>query len=214
MSNALRLLLVEDQTVVRQGLKRLLDMQPEVEVVGEASSAADSVEKARNLDPDVVIMDLKLGGDSGIDASESILAHQPCAQILVLSAYDDFPIIERAIAAGILGYAPKLASFEELMEAIQTVGQGKRYIHPVIADRLMEGMRNSYVQRSSKEPGLDQRERELLRHVAEGLSYREIAVRIYSSERSVRRHIQAICDKLGVTDRVQAVAAALRNQWL
>jgi DNA-binding NarL/FixJ family response regulator len=214
MGTEIRLLLVEDQTVVRQGLRRLLETEPELKVVGEADSVTGAVESAALLHPDVIIMDLKLGSESGIEAVERILADEPKARILVLSSYDDFPMIEHAIASGVLGYAPKLASFEELLTGIFAVAKGGRYIHPSIAERLMEGMKQSFGQRSAPPRPLTDRDLELLRCVSDGLSYRAIAERLYSSERSVRRHIQLICEKLEVSDRVQAVAAALRNGWL
>lgn len=209
-----RILIVEDQTIVRQGLRRLLETEPSLEVVAEAENVAGAVAAAHRHRPDVILMDLKLGTESGLDATRLILSENPGARVLALTAYDEYPLIEAATMAGVLGYAPKQIAFDQLMEAIATVNQGDKYIHPSLASSLMDGIRTQANSRAASRPPLTPDEFDLLRLMAEGLSYGEIASRIFVSERTVRRRTQALLDKLTVSDRVQAVAMAIRHGWL
>jgi two-component system response regulator DegU len=211
---SIRILIVEDQTIVREGLRRLLETEPSLEVVAEAEDVASAVAASRAHRPDVILMDLKLGLESGLDATRQILHENPDARILALTAYDDYPMIEAATMAGVLGYAPKQIAFAQLMEAIATVYKGAKYIHPSLAASLMEGIRHQAAIRTVSRPPLTAEESELLRLMAEGLSYADIAARIFVSERTVRRRIQTLLDKLEVVDRVQAVAMAIRHGWL
>lgn len=211
---AIRILLVEDQTIVRQGLRRLLETDPSLDVVGEADSVATAVLAAKQVKPDVILMDLRLGAESGLDATKAILADNPDAKALVLTAYDDFPMIEAAAAAGVLGYAPKQIGFSELREAITTVKDGGRYIHPSLANSLLQGIRHHAISRSTPKSSLTDEERQLLRLMAGGLSLADIADRVFLSERTIRRHVQSILYKLEVTDRIQAVATAIRQGWI
>lgn len=210
----IRLLLVEDQTIVRQALRGLLETEPSFVVCGETGTVAGAVAAAAELRPDVILMDLKLGEESGLEATRAILAGDPTARILALTAYDDFPMIEAAAAAGVAGYAPKHISFSELSTAIETVRQGGHYVHPSLASTLLSGMREHGQGRRHRANPLDQEEQRLVAELADGLSYGEIAARSFISERTVRRHVQRVLEKLGVTDRVQAVALAIRQGWL
>lgn len=212
--DVIRLLLVEDQTIVRQGLRRLLDTEATLSVVGEAESVAEAVALAGQLSPDVILMDLKLRSGSGLEATRRILADNPDAKILALTVYDDFPMVEEAVAAGVLGYAPKLVTLEELCRAIVTVRSGERYIHPSLMSTLVDGIRQHAHERTVTRFHLTEAGHQLLSILAEGLSYPEVATRMQVSERTVRRHVQALLDHLDVTSVTQAVALAIRQGWL
>lgn len=209
-----RLLLVEDQTIVRQGLRRLLETEATLSVAGEADSVDSAVEQAAHLDPDVILMDLKLGSQSGLDAIRRILARDPRARIIALTVYDDYPMVEEAVAAGVLGYAPKLITLDELLGAIATVRKGERYIHPSLLPILMDGIRQHAAERPLAKSPLSDEDRRLLHLLAEGLGFPEIGARTFVSERTVRRHVQALFDKLEVSNTTQAVALAIRQGWL
>lgn len=210
----LRLLLVEDQTIVRQALRTLLETDPDLRVVGEAGSVADAIAEYRRCRPDVVLMDLRLGEESGLDASRAILAEDGGARVLALTAFEDYQSIEAAVSAGLLGYVPKQTVFSQLVEAIRSVASGRRYVHPALTENLLEGIRHQAIRRDQPQSPLTQEEQRLMRQMADGLSFAEIAARVFLSERTVRRHVQALLEKLGAADRVQAVAIALRNGWL
>lgn len=210
----IRLLLVEDQTIVRMGLRRLLETVERFQVVGEAETESEAVELARLLRPDVILMDLRLGEQSGLRASRQILAEERHAQILALTSYDDYPIVEEAIGLGMLGYAPKQITLRDLCEAIDVVNSGKQYIHPSTLQVLLKGIRHyangGHMSRIS--PSVE--EKALLEMLAEGLSFAEMGARIFVSERTVRRHVQVLFDRLEVSNAAQAVALAVRQGWL
>jgi len=210
----IRLLLVEDQHIVRQGLKRLLELEDYLSVVAEAESTSEAAAAARSVRPDVILMDLKLGSESGLEATRRILAENPEARILALTAYDDFPMVEEAIAAGVLGYAPKQITLEELCHAIREVNEGRRYIHHSLMSILLDGIRQNAVSRPSVRPVLTEEERALLRHLSDGRGVAEIAAISFVSERTTRRRIQALLAKVGVASTAQAVASAVRQGWL
>jgi DNA-binding NarL/FixJ family response regulator len=206
----IRLIIVEDQTLVSQGLKRLLSGEPDFVVVASAARAAQVMPLVRQWRPDVVIMDLRLPDGSGIDLTDELLALPEAPRILVLSSYDEPPLVERAISAGVAGYLPKLASFAELAQAIRDVHAGKKVLHPDIASALMDSVRRRHVAAAAGSL-LGDEELTVLTHMAAGLSYGDIAEAMFVSERTVRRRVSAIFDKLGVNDRAQAVAEALRR---
>jgi DNA-binding NarL/FixJ family response regulator len=209
----IRLLLVEDQTIVRLGLRRLLETVTHLFVVGEAACVSEAVATEAALKPDVVIMDLKLGLESGLEAAKQIRAQNPAARILALTAYDDYPMVEEAIAVGFLGYAPKQIGLPELTRAIEAVAAGTQYIHPSILTVLLDGIRQQAGGRPAP-PVVTDDEKTLLGLLAEGLSLAEIAAQTFVSERTVRRHVQTLFDRLGAANTTQAVAYAIRRGWL
>jgi len=210
----IRLLLVEDLTIVRQGLRRLLETEERLVVVGEADCVASAINKAREVQPDVILMDLKLGAESGLDAIRGILSHNSEAKIIALTVFSDYPMVAEAVAAGVLGYAPKLICLDELLRAISIVSNGERYIHPSLLPALMDGIRQHASERSAAKSPLSDEDRQILQLLAEGLGFPEIAARAFISERTVRRHVQALFDKLEVSNITQAVAIAIRQGWL
>ncbi|HYF91504.1 MAG TPA: response regulator transcription factor [Symbiobacteriaceae bacterium] len=212
--DTIRLLLVEDQTIVRQGLRRLLETEETLQVAGEADSVDSAVQQAAEVEPDVILMDLKLGSESGLEAIRRILALDPGAKIIALTMYDEYPMVQEAVAAGVLGYSPKLTTLGQLLDAIHTVRKGERYIHPSLLPTLMDGIRQQALQRAAGKAVICEEDRRLLRLLAEGLSFPDIASRTFVSERTVRRHAQALLDRLEVSNTAQAVALAIRQGWL
>jgi DNA-binding NarL/FixJ family response regulator len=209
MENQVKLMIVDDHTVVREGLKRLLETNPSFRVIGEEGTVAAALDRVRRLRPDVIIIDIKLPDGTGLDAAREILGEATPPKVLILSTYDDFPIIEKAISLGVSAYLPKSASFGEITAAILAVYHGEQYLHRAITARLMEGLRQKS-QAATVTPG----EKQMLLFLSEGLSYTEIGRKLFASERTVRRHAERLYEKIGVTERTQAVAEALRRGWL
>lgn len=194
-----RLLVVDDHPVTREGLALILDHQPDMTVVGQAQSGEEAVARWRGLRPDVTIMDLQMGGMSGARAIEQILAESPGARILVLTTFDGDEDIHRAMHAGARAYLLKDAPREELLRAIRAVHAGQRYLSAAAGARLAE--------RVTQTP-LTERELDVLRLLAEGLSNREIGAELGIAEGTVKSHVNSVVLKLGVTSRVEAALAA------
>lgn len=205
MSGPTRVLLVDDHAVVRQGYRRLLDDEPSISVVGEASNASEACERARSLDPDVVVMDIALPGVSGIEATRRMLKDQPQLRILMFSMYDDAIYARRALEAGALGYLSKACAPEVLVRAIYAVSRGERYVSPDVA---------ANVARSAAQPGrseiaaLTPREFEVLRLLLQGETVRSISDKLALSEKTVANHQSAIRDKLGARNGAQLARLA------
>ncbi|MFE3024560.1 response regulator [Nocardia tengchongensis] len=204
-----RLVLCDDHAVVRAGLRALLGSAGGIEVVGEAGSGPEAVALAERLHPDVVLMDLQLGGDmDGIEATRRITTTlRPAPHVLVLTTFDTDADITRAIAAGATGYLLKAERPEELFAAIQAAAQGRTALSPPIADRVLHRMRNP-------QPALTARELDILGQLAQGLGNREIAKALHVSEATVKTHLGRIYDKLGVDNRAAAVAVANEQRLL
>lgn len=198
----IRLLLVEDQTVVREGLKQLLESEEGFKVVAEAGTVTDAGLMARRFRPDVVLLDLKLSDGSGLDAARQMLQGSDPPAVLVLSTYTDAALVKSALDLGAAGYIPKTASFAEIATAIRTAAAGGVVLHPSLAGKLA---------RRSGEAELTVQEIEMLKLLASGASYGEIGSKLYLSERTVRRHMNMLFEKMGVQTRAQAVAEAMRR---
>lgn len=204
-----RVLIVDDHPVVREGLAGMLaghtseDLQ--LEVAGEASDGAEAVTLYRRLQPDVVLMDLRMPGMDGVQAIEQIVKEKPEARILVLTTYDSDADILRAVEAGASGYLLKDAPRRDLFRAIEKVSQGESVLAPAVANRLMQRMR------SPVEETLSSREIEVLQLVARGNSNRDIGKALHISTATVKTHLVRIFDKLGVSDRTAAVTVALER---
>jgi len=198
----IRILVVEDHHVVRQGLVALLKTVPDMEVIAQAGDGKEGVRLFREHKPDITIMDLRLPLLSGVDAITQIRAQSPSARIIVLTTFDGDEDIYRALQAGARGYLLKDMFGEELMDAIRAVHAGKTRIPPAIAERLAERMGG---------PSLTGRELEVLRAIVSGRSNKEIGFELGISEATVKTHINSILSKLGVTDRTQAATTALQR---
>ncbi len=198
----IRIMVVEDHNVVRQGLVALVKTVPDMTVVAEASDGRQAIELFREHDPDVTIMDLRLPVMSGVDAIKAIRQNFPAARIIVLTTFDGDEDIYRALQAGARGYLLKDMFGEELMDAIRTVHAGKTRIPPAVAQRLAE---------RTGGPSLTARELGVLKLIVAGKSNKEIGKELEISEATVKTHINSILSKLAVNDRTQAATTALQR---
>jgi two-component system NarL family response regulator len=198
----IRILVVEDHNVVRQGLVALIKTVPDMQVVAEAGDGAQGVELFRQLQPDVTIMDLRLPHKSGVEAIKDIRSGSPGARIIVLTTFDGDEDIYRALQAGARAYLLKDMFGEELMDAIRAVHAGKTRIPAPVAQRLAERMGS---------PSLTGRELDVLKLIVGGRSNKDIGTELSISEATVKTHINSILSKLGVSDRTQAATTALQR---
>ncbi|MEV0052348.1 response regulator transcription factor [Saccharopolyspora shandongensis] len=208
MTDAVRVLVVDDHPVVRAGLKALLAGDAGIEVVGEAATAVEAVRQADAFRPDVVLMDLQLGdGVEGVEATRRLLALDTPPRVLVLTTYDADTDITRAIDAGATGYLLKAGPPEGLFQAIRAAAQGKTMLSPEIASRLLQRSR-------APEQSLSAREVEILELLAQGLGNKELAKKLFISEATVKTHLVHIYSKLGVDSRMAAVSAAVERRLI
>ncbi len=201
------LLLIEDQTLMRQGLRTLLELEPGMTVVGEAADGATGVRLALEKRPDVVLMDVQMPGMSGVEATAALCAAWPAARVVILTTFDRDDYVFQAIRAGALGYLLKDAPAEELIRTIRRVHGGEAFIQPEIASRTLRELLRP--QQSPLEP-LSDREREVLLLLAQGASNKEIAERLVITEGTVKNHVSNILGKLQAENRTQAAEIARR----
>jgi NarL family two-component system response regulator LiaR len=210
MTQRIRVLVVDDHLVVRTGIRALLALEPNIEVIGEARDGAEAVAEAARLQPDVILMDLVMPQMDGITAIERILAGQPGARILVLTSFEADEKVFPAIRAGALGYTLKDFGPTELVRAIQRVHHGESSLHPAIARRVLQELAHPPRQPLTAEP-LTEREVEVLRLIAYGKSNYEIATALRISAATVSKHVSHILSKLHLASRTQAALYALRE---
>ena len=201
----IRLLIVDDHPVVRAGLRALLGTQADLDVVGEAADGEAAVDEARRLRPDVVLMDLQMPGIDGVAATARLRATEGAPQVVVLTTYDTDADIMRAIEAGALGYLLKDAPLDDLHRAIRAAAAGQAVFDPSVAERVLHRVHQPAGR------ALTPREVEILDLVAEGLTNRQLAARLYLSEATVKTHLVHIFEKLGAGSRTGAVAAAVER---
>jgi DNA-binding NarL/FixJ family response regulator len=205
-------LLVDDQELVRSGFAMLLGAQDDIEVVGEAADGADAITQVDTLRPDVVLMDVRMPGVDGIEATRRIVEAHPSVRVLVLTTFDLDEYVYAALQAGASGFLLKDATAEELVHGVRVVANGDALLAPSVTRRLIEKVGVSASTRAA--PGLDDltaKEREVLEHLATGLSNAEIAGAMFVSEATVKTHVGHVLTKLGVRDRVQAVVLAYES---
>jgi DNA-binding NarL/FixJ family response regulator len=202
MPEAIRILVVDDHHVVRQGLVALLNIMPGIEVVGQAADGAEAIQLYRKLNPDITLMDLQLPGISGVEAIRRIRQEAPSARFIVLTTFDGDEDIYRALEAGARAYLLKGMTVEELTSAIKAVHAGKTRIAPNIAEKLAERMSGQT---------LTAREQDVLERIAAGRSNKEIASDLEISEATVKTHINSLLGKLGVGDRTHAATVAIQR---
>jgi NarL family two-component system response regulator LiaR len=210
MAENIRILIVDDHLVVREGLRALIDAQPDMELVGEAADGVEAVQKARSLQPDVILLDLVMPRKGGLDAIGEIKEENPDMRILVLTSFAEDDKVFPAIKAGALGYLLKDSSAQELLQAVRDVYRGEPTMHPTIARKLMRELQRPPELPPTEDP-LTEREVEVLKFVAQGLSNQEIADILVISERTVRTHVTNILGKLHLANRTQAALYALRE---
>lgn len=209
----LNILLVDDHEVVRVGLRTLIERQPGMEVVGEAGTVAQAIFLARQLAPDVVVMDIRLPDDSGLEACRQIKAERSETKIIILTSYPDDKTIFDAIAAGADGYVLKLVGSGELIRALEQVGRGDSPLDPSIANRILAKVREATKwEQAQAFACLSAQEVRILALIAEGQTNREIGAALHLSEKTVRNYVSDILSKLGLTSRAQAAAYAARHR--
>ena len=206
----IKVLLVDDHSVVRQGLRSFLELLGDIQIVGEASGGAEAVGLAIQLSPDIVLMDLVMPGMNGIEATRQICARCPATKVIALTSFLADEHIYPALAAGASGYLLKDVTPSELVQAIRTVYQGKAELHPEVAKRIIEGFQGQNTEPSEQK--LTPREVEVLGLISQGLSNQEIADRLTISPKTVKVHVGNILSKLNLTDRTQAAIYALHNR--
>jgi DNA-binding NarL/FixJ family response regulator len=211
-SKVIRVMLVDDQRLMREGLRILLDMEPDLEVVGEAGDGGEAVESYPQLLPDVVLMDVRMPKMDGVEATRRILTHHPEARVVILTTFDDDEYVFEGIRAGAVGYLLKAVSGEELADAVRTVAGGGALIEPSVARRVMAEFarlsKPSQVEKERLIEPLSDREIDVLRLVSQGFSNREIADQLYLAEGTVKNYVSSVMQKLSVRDRTQAALRA------
>jgi two-component system, NarL family, response regulator NreC len=204
--------LVDDHAVVRSGLRLLLDAQQDIEVVGEAGNAKDAIFRARALKPDVILLDVVMPGESGIDVLPQLKKESPETKVLILSMQDDPSYVREAFAAGANGYVLKEAADEEVVAAVREVAGGGSYVHPSLGARLVAA--DAAERAAAEADPLSDREREILRLLALGHTNQEISQSLYISVRTAESHRAHIMQKLRLTTRAELVRYALAHHLL
>ncbi len=206
-----RLLICDDQEIVCAGLQRILETDPQLSIAGIAHNGEEAVELAASLKPDLVLMDLQMPVMNGVQAIRRIRVSQPKLPILVLTTYTDDKWLFDALHEGASGYLLKDRPRDELIAAIKGTLEGNNYLDPAITGRVMQSVLHQPAPIQADNFDLNEREREILKLLSAGLSNSEIASRLYLSDGTVRNYLSGIFNKLGVTDRTQAVIIALRS---
>ena len=208
----MKILLCDDQAVIRDGLEMLLTLEKDFQVVGSAQDGFEALELVANKQPDLVLMDLKMPGMNGIEATREIRKKYPAIKILVLTTYDDDEWVFDAIRAGASGYLLKDTSRQKIVEAIRGTVDGKSFVDPAVAGKLMNQVASNQTQPESiLKDKLTERELDVLRLLAKGMTNTDIAGTLHLSEGTVRNHVSAILEKLGVSDRTQAAVIAIQH---
>jgi len=209
-SQPISVCLVDDQTLVRQGIRSLLELSDEIKVVAEAADGAQALEVVPNVKPDVVLLDMRMPGMSGLDVLNALAAKNELPPTIILTTFDDDQLVLAGLKAGARGYLLKDVSLEQLVDAVKTVADGGSLVAPVVTQRLLSGlerMHNEFVSLERPDP-LTDRETEILRLMAGGYSNKEIANSLTVAEGTVKNHVSNILSKLGVRDRTRAVLKA------
>ncbi|WP_433345505.1 response regulator [Microtetraspora malaysiensis] len=206
----IRVVLADDQPLIRAGLRMVIDTAPDVEVAGEAGTGAQAVQLTRQLHPDVVVMDIRMPGMDGIEATQTITAESPDTRVIMLTTFDDDDNVYASLRAGASGFLVKDMALEDILSAVHVVAAGDALIAPSVTRRLIE----DFTRRPAPAPqprrltSVTEREHEVLTLVGRGLSNAEIATRLYISPGTAKAHVASLLTKLGARDRVQLVIAA------
>ncbi|MEJ2487151.1 MAG: response regulator transcription factor [Anaerolineales bacterium] len=211
MTEPIRILLVDDHEVVRQGVRAFFDVQEGFEVIGEAESGAEAVKIVENLVPDVVLMDLIMPGMDGVEATRLVKNISPTSQIVVLTSYHDDEHIFPALKAGALSYILKDVKMDELADAVRNAARGEATLHPRVASRVIQELQGANKDDQGPIADLTNREMETLKLIAQGMSNHEIAETLVISEYTVKGHVSNILSKLHLADRTQAAVFAWRE---
>ncbi len=210
--SVLRLVLVDDHQVVRLGLRALLDSEPDINVVGEAGTAAAAIQVVGQLQPDIVLMDIRLPDQSGIAACQQVRQRWPAVQVLMLTSFADEDLVLDAISAGAAGYVLKQVGTDDLLRAVRAVGRGDAVLDPSVTRQLLARVRRAeHDAHGAAFRDLSERELAILALVAEGKTNAEIAAALFLSEKTARNHVSAILEKLDLTNRIEAATYAVRH---
>jgi DNA-binding NarL/FixJ family response regulator len=206
-----RVMVVDDHQVVREGVISMLKAADEIEVVGQAANAAEAIQEAKALKPDVILLDIRLPGVSGWEACRTLTAELPQTHVIMLTSFEDEDYLLKALRAGARGYLLKTASHEEIVDAVRSVTRGERLLSAPMVDKLVSRFSELAREMERLETGMDEDELQILRQLSRGATNAEIALETNWSEVSVKRKLQAIFDKLGVQDRTSAAVEAVRR---
>jgi DNA-binding NarL/FixJ family response regulator len=208
----IRALIVDDHPVTREGLRTALELSEDVlVVVGEAATGEEAIERARELEPDIVFMDVRMPGMDGIEATRRIREAAPSTKVILITIDESRGAVAEAIQAGVSGYLLKDASPDALVDAARNAIEGNAVIHPQLTKTFIEEARGGEGSSDQKTPPLSKREREILQKVADGSTTRQVASELGISPHTVKTHLERIFEKLGANDRAQAVAIAIRT---
>lgn len=207
-----RIVIVDDHEVVRLGLRSLLERHPHFDVVGEAGSAREAMEQVAALRPEVVLMDIRLPGSSGIQACEEIVAKYPGTRVIMLTSYAEDEMLFSAIRAGASGYILKQIGSTELVKALEAVSRGEALLDPAVTQRVFQEVRRAVKEEEATAfAHLSEQEKHVLQLVSEGRTNREIAKTLFLGEGTVRNYVSSILSKLGVSNRAEAAAYAVEH---
>jgi len=210
--SVLRLVLVDDHQVVRLGLRALLDSEPDISVVGEASTVAEALGVVDQLQPDIVLMDIRLPDQSGIAACQQVRQHWPAVQVLMLTSFADEDLVLDAISAGAAGYVLKQVGTDDLLRAVRAVGRGDAVLDPTVTRQLLARVRRAeHDAHGAAFRDLSERELAILALIAKGKTNAEIAAALFLSEKTARNHVSTILEKLDLTNRIEAATYAVRH---
>jgi two-component system response regulator DevR len=208
----LRIMIVDDHEVVRLGLRTLLDRHPDFTVIDEAGTAREAIEKALRHSPDVIVMDVRLQGGSGIEACREIVAQAPDIKVIILTSYAEDELLFDAISAGAAGYVLKQIGGDELMRSIEAVGRGEALLDPSLVQKVFARVREAArKEEAAAFTDLTDQELRVLAQVSEGKTNREIAKTLYLGEGTVRNYVSSILSKLNLTNRAEAAAYAVEH---
>lgn len=207
----IKVLLVDDHPVVIEGLRKVLANTADIDVVGEANNAAEALREAKSRKPDVILLDLRMPGASGIQVARLLREEHSTSAVIILTSYGDQAYVRQAIEAGAAGYLLKSTPHEELIAAIRAAARGRRQLSPELLDELMEEFGGLAREQTKREADLSKEELEILSYAAEGATNREIGMKTGRTEVAVKKRLQIIFEKLEAVDRAQAVAIAIRR---
>ncbi|MFG1496459.1 response regulator transcription factor [Saccharospirillum sp. HFRX-1] len=213
MSESIKVMLVDDQTLVREGIKSLLQLAGHIDIVGEASDGIEALELIPQCQPDVVLMDIRMPRLDGIETTQRLASDAGAPPVIILTTFDDHELVLNGIRAGARGFLLKDVSLESLVEAIEAVNRGETLIQPAVTERVMRGYTEltgeTKIDKDPIQEPLTQREIEILRLMAGGYSNKEISRAIFKSEGTIKNHVSNILAKMNVRDRTRAVLKAL-----
>lgn len=226
----IRLLLIDDHQLFREGVKRILEMEPNFEVVAEGEDGRDAVALVEKYQPDVVLMDINMPDVNGVEATKDLIGRFPDVKILILSIHDDESYVTHVLKTGASGYLLKEMDADALIDAVKVVGSGGAYIHPKVTHNLIKEYRRLAVDKNNEENNaeigykeveyrkplhiLTRRECEVLQLMTDGYSNRMIGEALYISEKTVKNHVSNILQKMNVNDRTQAVVESIKKGWV